>query len=218
VLKEGRGGEADVLKLYEYFKLDERIYELFNRVRAELVSTGKDEVWNHTLRVIKNLYVIAEGVEFNFKTALIAAICHDIGYNEVVNGHEKASVLLVKRLLDGMYDHKLVGSVVHCIESHEAAEIKPQTPEAVALHDADILDYCGERGIINAFVIGKNLGLSEASSCKRIIKVIEEGFLSKGLNTKYSRELDRTEKFFLNMVKDLNKERSEYTKYGMKNL
>jgi len=208
-----------MLELFEYLKLDNRVYELFDKVRAELISNDKEEVWHHTLRVIKNLYLIAESFEFNFKTALIAAICHDIGYNEVINGHDRASAQIMAKLLSGMYDHKLVGEIIHCIESHEAdADIKPQTPEAKALHDADMMDYNSERGIINAFLLGRNLGLSEGATSKRIIKVIEEGFMIPELNKKFERELKRTEKFFIQLVKDLNKEKADFNKYGMKNL
>lgn len=208
-----------MLKLFEYFKLDERVKELFDRMRAELISSDKFEVWAHTLRVIKNLYLIREIIDFNFKTALIAAICHDIGYNEVIKGHEKASALLIKQMLDQRFNHKMVSEIIHCIESHEAEKgLKPQTNEAIALHDADIMDYCGEWGIIKAFRLGKDLGLSNSQVCKRVINVIEEGFLNKKLKEKYGQELMNTEEFFLNVTKDLNKERSDFKKYGMKNV
>jgi HD superfamily phosphodiesterase len=205
-----------MLKLYEYFKLDERVYDLFNKVRAELISRDHEEVWKHTLRVIKNLYLISKVYEFKFKTALIAAICHDIGYNEVVEGHEKASSLMMKKELDGMYDNEMVGEIIHCIESHECnKEIKPQTPEAKALHDADMLDYCSERGIINAFLLGNNLGLSESAVSKKIVNAIEEGLLIPALKKKYEKEVKRTEKFFINYTTDLVKEKKDLKEYGM---
>lgn len=209
-----------MLKLFEYFKLDDRIYDLFNRIRAELISNDNEEVWEHTLRVIKNIYKIADkGVQFNFKVALIAAICHDIGYNEVINGHEKASALMMKKMLNGLYDHKIVGEVIHCIESHEAdGVIKPQTPEAIVLHDADIMDYCGEKGIINAFLMGRGLGLTDAATSKRIVTVIDEGFLIKELKTKYANRLKRTEDFFIKLTTNLLKEKNAFIRYGMNNL
>lgn len=208
-----------MLKLFEYLKLDERVYDLFNRMRAELVSKGHDEVWAHTLRVIRNLYAVREVFEFDFKKALIAAICHDIGYNEVINGHEKAGALMAKPLLDGMYDHKMVGELIHCIESHECdTGIKPQTPEAMALHDADMLDYCSEHGVINAFVLGKSLGLSDSVVSKRIVNMIDEGFLILAVKSKHASDLAKTERFFLELVKDLNKERADFIEYGLKNV
>lgn len=208
-----------MLKLYEYFKLDERVKELFDRVRAELISKDKDQVWEHTLRVIKNLYKIREVVEFDFKVALIAAICHDIGYNEVVDGHERASAIMMKKLLNGMYDSKMVGEITHCIESHEAdGPIKPQTTEAIVLHDADLMDYLSERGVINAFLIGKNVGLSDSATSKRIVKVIEEGFMIKELKKRYEKDLKKTEKFFIELTKDLISERKDFLGYGMHNV
>ena len=80
------------------------------------------------------------------------------------------------------------------------------------------MDYISERGIINAFVLGQNLGLSEAAIGKRIVKVIEEGFMIKELNKKLAQEIKRTEKFFFEFVKDLNKEKNDFAKYGLKNL
>jgi hypothetical protein len=79
-----------------------------------------------------------------------------------------------------------------------------------------MLDYCGERGIINAFVIGRALGLSEAVASQRVVKVIEERFLIRTVMEKYGHEIERTEKFFINVVKDLNKERSEFNTNGIK--
>ncbi|MBD3312284.1 HD domain-containing protein [archaeon] len=208
-----------MLKLFEYFKLDDRVKELFDRVRAELISRDKDQVWEHTLRVIKNLYKLREEVEFNFKVALIAAICHDIGYNEVIDGHEQASALLMKKLLNQSYDNKMVGEIIHCIESHEAdGPIKPQTTEAIALHDADMMDYLSERGVINAFLVGRNVGLNDSATSKRIVKVIEEGFMIKELKNKYEKELRKTEKFFIELTKDLITERKDFLKYGMHNI
>ncbi len=206
-----------MLKLHEYFKLDNRVMELYNRVRAELISNNKEEVWNHTVRVIKNLYVVAGKIRFEFKTALIAAICHDIGYNEVIKRHEHASAIMMMKILNKMYDHKLVSEVIHCIESHEYdGPIKPSTPEAVALHEADMMDYCGEQGIINALLIGKNLGLSKLVTCKRITNMISEGFISKELRKDYEKIIDKTRKFYENMIKEIIREKEEMEENGIK--
>ena len=208
-----------MLKVFEYLKLDERISELFNRTRAELVAVGKEEVWKHTLRVINNLYTISASSSFEFKTALIAAVIHDIGYKSVINGHEKASAILMKGLLDGMYDVKLVGEVIHAVESHECdGLIRPQTAEALALHDADMLDYCGEKGIINQFILGRDLGLSNTAVSNRIVKAITEGFLIEKVKLKHDKELKRTEEFFTNLVRDFSKERTDFINNGLNNV
>lgn len=205
-----------MLTLYEHASLDSAVNELLNRVRAELISKDNLEVWNHTLRVINNLYAINELVSFNFKTALISAIIHDIGYNEVVNGHEKASALMMKGLLDRMLDPEVVNAVIHCVESHECdGPIKPSTIEAMALHDADMLDYCGELGIINAFILGTSLGMSKAKVSNRIVKAINEGFLIKEVKLVHAKKLLKTDEFFINLVSSLNKERADFSKYGI---
>ncbi len=207
-----------MLKLNEYFKLDNRIYDIYNRIRAELVSRGLDEVWNHTNRVIKNLYLVREISEFDFKTALIGAICHDIGYTEVIRGHDKAGAVIIKPVLDTYFNHKVVAEALHCIEAHECdSNIRPQTPEAVAVHDADMLDYCGEEGIINAFLLGRNLGLSKAATANRIVRSIDEGFLIKELRKQKAKEVRRTADFFTNFIKDMVKEKNDFANYGVTN-
>ncbi len=203
-----------MLKLNEYFKTDERIELLFNRIRAELISKGFDEVWNHTTRVIRNLYLVHELFYFDFKIALISAICHDIGYVRKIKGHEKESAIYVKPILDDLYDSNTVSRIIHCIETHECeGDLRPVTPEALALHDADMLDFSGEMGVINAFVLGKSFKLSDASCARRILNVIEEGFLIKEVSEKYSSKLKKTVKFFTNLVNDLNKLNSDFKNF-----
>jgi HD superfamily phosphodiesterase len=205
-----------MLKLFEHLKLDAAVNELFTRTRAELLAKDNIEVWNHTLRVINNLYAIKELVEFDFRTALISAIIHDIGYNAVVTNHDKTSAVMMKSLLDRMLDADVVNAVIHAVESHECdGDIKPQTIEAMALHDADMMDYCMEVGIINAFILGTSLGLSKAKVSNRIVNAINEGFLIKQVKVTYQKQLVKTEEFFINLVSGLNKERTDFVKYGI---
>ncbi len=204
-----------MIKLNEYLKLDDRIESLYNRVRAELISTGKEEVWNHTKRVINNLYKISEEISFKFKPTLIAAIVHDLGYNEVIKGHEKASVMLITPMLNKMYDHNTVSTIIHCVESHEAEAIKPQTIEAEALHDADMMDYAGNKGIINAFLIGKDLGLSAIETTNRVLRVITEGFINKKIRKKYEEIITSTKRFYNKLMIEINNEKQEMNKHGI---
>lgn len=205
-----------MLKLSDHLKLDSSVNELFNRTRAELISKDNEEVWNHTLRVINNLYGIKEVADFNFRTALISAIIHDIGYNEVTSGHEKASTLMMKGLLDKMLDAEVVNAVIHCVESHECnGPIRPQTIEAMALHDADMMDYCGELGIINAFILGTSLGLSKAKVSNKIVNAINEGFLIEKVKKIHQKEINKTDDFFINLVTGLNKEKNDFLNNGI---
>lgn len=208
------------MKLYEFFNTDNRLIDLFNRVRAELISSDLDQVWNHTLRVIKNLFIIQdEGVKFDLKKTLIAAIIHDLGYMEAVSGHERLSTQIIKMALDKLWDHETINQVVHMVESHQFnGVIKPQIIEAQVLHDADIMDYSGEKGIINLFKLLKNLGLRDSEVANFINDLVKDGFILPQVKMNHDKELAQTEHFFLNFVKDLSKERIDFKKYGMNNL
>lgn len=208
------------MKLHEFFKADDRMLDLFNRIRAELISNDLDQVWNHTLRVIKNLFIIKdEGVAFDLRKALIAAIVHDIGYTELVVGHEKASMRLMKDALDKLWDHETVNEVCHMVEAHQFnGELKPETVEARALHDADVLDYAGEKGVINLFKLLKNLGLRDSEVAEWVNELLKTGFLLREVKLNHESELKQTEEYLLNYVKDLNKERMDFKKYGMENV
>ncbi len=208
------------MKLYEFFRADERLMDLYNRVRAELISRDLDQVWNHTRRVIKNLFLIKdEGVDFDLKKTIIAAIIHDVGFMEAVKGHEKLSTQIMKPALDKLWDHETVSEVCHMVESHQFnGEIKPQTIEAEVLHDADIMDFAGEKGIINLFKLLKNLGLSDSEVAQWINDLVKAGFIIETIRMNHEKDLKQTEDFFINFVKDLSKERIDFKKYGMENI
>jgi HD superfamily phosphodiesterase len=194
--------------------------DLFNRVRAELISSDLDQVWNHTKRVIKNLFIIkGEGCDFDLKKTIIAAIIHDIGYIKVIEGHERVSTQIMKTALDKMWDHQTINEVCHIVESHQFnGAMKPQTNDAMALHDADILDFSGEKGIINLFKLLKNLGMRDSDVANWINDIVKDGFALPIVKKNHLKELKQTENFFLNFVKDLSKERIDFKKYGMDNV
>ncbi len=207
------------MKLYEFFKADDRLLDLFERIRAELISSDLDQVWNHTKRVIKNLFIIKDYVNFDLKKALIAAIIHDIGFMEVVNGHEMVSTQMMKTALDKLWDHVTVNEVCHIVEAHQFnGKVRPQTIEAKALHDADVMDYAGEKGIINLFKLLKNLGFRDSRVAKWIHELTKDGFIIPEVRKNHDKDLKQTENFFLNFVKDLSRERVDFKKYGMDNI
>ncbi len=207
------------MKLFELFKADDRLGDLFDRVRAELISSELDEVWSHTIRVIKNLFRIKELINFDLKKTVIAAIIHDVGYIEAVSGHERISSKMMKNAIDKLWDHVTVNEVCHIVEAHQFnGELKPETIEAMALHDADVMDYAGEKGTINLFKLLSSLGLRDSEIALWIHQLLTDGFLIAEIKKHYGKEISDTEKFFLNYVKELNKERADLSKYGMENV
>lgn len=207
------------MKLFELFRADDRLIDLFNRIRAELISSDLDQVWNHTKRVIKNLFIIKDYTDFDLKKTMIAAIIHDVGFMQVVDGHERVSTQMMKTGLDKLWDHKTVNEVCHIVEAHQFnGVLKPQIKEAKVLHDADIMDFAGEKGVINLFKLLKNLGLRDSSVARWIHDLVKNGFILSKVKENHDKDLKQTEKFFLNFVKDLSKERTDFKKYGMDNV
>jgi len=202
------------MKLHEHFTFDDRLLDLYNRVRAELISSDLSEVWSHTRRVIKNLFRVCEGSNIDLNVALIAAIIHDIGYIDTINGHERASALKMKPMLDKWFDHVTVNKVIHCVEAHQFnGLIKPQTVEACALHDADLLDFAGPEGVINLFNLGRDLGFNREDYNKIATELGRTSFLFiKTDNLGYTRS------FIIKYLLELEENDKEFKKYGMDNL
>jgi uncharacterized protein len=121
--------------------------------------------WDHTLRVNRLCERIgaAEGVDMD--VLLASAYLHDIARrqqddsNGAVCHAEKGALLAVSiveklPLTDGQKDN-----ILHCIRSHRfRGSHKPQTPEAMALFDADKLDAIGAVGVARAFLFAGEVG------------------------------------------------------------
>ncbi len=121
--------------------------------------------WDHTLRVHRLCERIgaAEGVDMD--VLLASAYLHDIARrqqddsNGAVCHAEKGAQLalsIVEKLplTDGQKDN-----ILHCIRSHRfRGSHKPQTPEAMALFDADKLDAIGAVGVARAFLFAGEVG------------------------------------------------------------
>ena len=121
--------------------------------------------WDHTLRVHRLCERIgaAEGVDMD--VLLASAYLHDIARrqqddsNGAVCHAEKGAQLAVSiveklPLTDGQKDN-----ILHCIRSHRfRGSHKPQTPEAMALFDADKLDAIGAVGVARAFLFAGEVG------------------------------------------------------------
>jgi uncharacterized protein len=121
--------------------------------------------WDHTLRVHRLCERIgaAEGVDM--EVLLASAYLHDIARrqqddsNGAVCHAEKGAQLAVSiveklPLTDGQKDN-----ILHCIRSHRfRGSHQPQTPEAMALFDADKLDAIGAVGVARAFLFAGEVG------------------------------------------------------------
>lgn len=115
---------------------------------------------SHIKRVLTNARTIAnfEG-QSNLFVLTAACILHDC-VNVPKNSPQRsqASVLCALKAKETLisigFDQNLIPLVEHAIKAHSfSANIKPETPEACALQDADRLDALGAIGIARCFAV-----------------------------------------------------------------
>ena len=127
--------------------------------------------WDHTIRVCRLCEHIGtkEGVDMD--VLLTAAYLHDIGrsYQDDSNGsicHAQKGAQLAKPILGQLpLSGEQKNNVLHCIRSHRfRGDLRPETPEAKVLFDADKLDAIGAVGVARAFLFAGEVGARLHSS------------------------------------------------------
>jgi uncharacterized protein len=121
--------------------------------------------WEHTLRVLRLCERIGaiEGVDMD--VLLVAAYLHDIGrsYQDDSKGavcHAEKGAHLAGSIVEQLaLTANQKANVLHCIRSHRfRGNLRPRTPEARVLFDADKLDAIGAVGVARAFLFAGEVG------------------------------------------------------------
>jgi uncharacterized protein len=121
--------------------------------------------WDHTLRVYRLCEHIGrvEGVDMD--VLLAAAYLHDIGrsYQDKSNGtvcHAEHGAQMAMSIVENLaLTEAQKNNILHCIRSHRfRGNLKPETPEARVLFDADKLDAIGAVGVARAFLFAGEVG------------------------------------------------------------
>lgn len=155
MMLDGSYGPADIPALEE---------RLFAHLRA---TGGSDAAHDeeHLRRVLNTARVIAEQEgEHNPLVLTAATVLHD--YVNVPKNHPdrsrasrlsgEAAAAFLARI---GFPEELLPAVRHAIEAHSfSAGIRPETPEARALQDADRLDALGAIGIARCFAVSGVMG------------------------------------------------------------
>ena len=118
----------------------------------------------HTERVVENAKMILANEKADAEITLAAAWLHDcviIPKNDPQRQH--ASKLAAKKaslfLKEIGFDSDKIARTAHAIHAHSfSAGIRPETPEAEIVQDADRLDALGAVGIARCFTVGGKLG------------------------------------------------------------
>ena len=143
---------------------------LFSRVRdaveAKLGAASGCHDFDHTSRVYANAMMLAAQLpEANKEIVALAAILHDIARPEELASRGKlchaagGAKLAEKMLLDFGASPETARAVADAVRSHRYRdEVKPETPEAKIVFDADKLDSLGAVGLGRAFLFAGHCG------------------------------------------------------------
>ena len=127
----------------------------------------------------KRVYLMAKrlGRDYDDNVLHAAAFLHDIGIHR--KNHEKASAERAEKVIgDSLQKHKL-HEVKEAIINH-VSEGKPKSPEAILIHDADMLDYLGMTGFIRLVFIARDwYGKSDIYEVLRFVKNYKERVADK---------------------------------------
>ena len=143
--------------------------ELLARIEEEAARIfeggSRSHSWEHTRRVLALAMHIAEAEEADPDVVRAAALLHDIGRRRQDESggrvcHASAGAEMARSLL-----HRLgappgfVDQVAHAVAAHRyRGNLRPVTPEAWVVHDADKLDAMGAVGIGRAFQFAGEVG------------------------------------------------------------
>jgi uncharacterized protein len=138
---------------------------LRTEARAGFDDARGSHDWDHTERVLHLCLRLGRKEKADLFVLTLAALLHDIGRADEDRSHgrrchaeagaARARAILERHALPA----ELIDRVVHCIAAHRYRKaVKPETPEARILFDADKLDSIGAMGIGRAFLFAGEVG------------------------------------------------------------
>ena len=140
---------------------------VFERVRRELGDAPGCHDFAHTLRVLKNAErIAAEMPGCDLDAVRFGALLHDVARpEELASGgklcHAALGAEKSRRILEeeGCEDAEFIHHVSEIVRTHRyRGQLKPATPEACIVYDADKLDSLGAFGVARAFHFAGRIG------------------------------------------------------------
>ena len=140
---------------------------VFERVRRELGDAPGCHDFAHTLRVLKNAERIAsEAPGCDLDAVRFGALLHDVARpEELASGgklcHAALGAEKSRRILqeEGCEDAAFLEHVSEIVRTHRyRGKLRPATPEACIVYDADKLDSLGAFGVARAFHFAGRIG------------------------------------------------------------
>ena len=140
---------------------------VFERVRRELGDAPGCHDFAHTLRVLKNAeHIASEEPGCDAEAVRFGALLHDVARpEELASGgkicHAALGAEKTRRILqeEGCTDAAFAEHVSEIVRTHRyRGDLKPATPEACIVYDADKLDSLGAFGVARAFHFAGRIG------------------------------------------------------------
>lgn len=159
--------------------------------------------FDHYQRIYKHAREIIEG-EYDDDVLHAAAFLHDLVIDDP---HEQKSVeKAINFLKESGWSQEKLDAVKHCILEH-VPNGKPETKEAIAIHDSDMLDFLGATGITRLSIWAREW--NEATTIKEVLELIKK-FRELAINNLVSekaKELAKDKiKIMDKAIKELEKE------------
>lgn len=150
------------------FEASSRLWDrVFERVRRELGDAPGCHDFAHTLRVLKNAeHIASEEPGCDPEAVRFGALLHDVARpEELASGgklcHAALGAEKARRILqeEGCTDAVFADHVSEIVRTHRyRGNLKPATPEACIVYDADKLDSLGAFGVARAFHFAGRIG------------------------------------------------------------
>ncbi len=156
--------------------LREKLPALEKRVQEIFATMPSCHDFDHTLRVRQNAAILAQAESADLLVVDYAALLHDIGRQQELQDqgqtcHATLGAAMVKPILLelGVQEEQFIQAVAECVRTHRYRvrnDLKPSSPEAKVVFDADKLDSLGAIGLARAFNFAGRIGARVHNSRK----------------------------------------------------
>jgi hypothetical protein len=172
-----------------------------NEIKGDFFVSG------HLKRCFNKIHLIKE-TEFDEEIVFAGIMLHAIGFPQHLKFNQdliSTSLNLAKRFLQkSSFPKEKIDSVLHCIEESHLKG-KPKTPEAILVHDLNLLDEIGALGILKDSLLFKLKKISlqeflEKQKTKSFL--LNEAFIGE----KAKKEAEKGISLFNSFVKALEEE------------
>lgn len=146
-------------------------FEKIGQILRDLFEgSGKEDYFQHTLRVVKMSIEIGKEEKANMNVLIPACYLHDVGrlISNDLERHIQKGLILAQLILKTLgFDEQMISEILTAMKDHNIDSKDPETLEGQIVFDADKLELVGKLGMALWFKSCGNMSLEEA--CKRYL-------------------------------------------------